>query len=525
MAVWTLPLAAALTALSPPVMSVLAFGQAADGDGPQLLGAALLGLAVGIPAYGGFLLMTRAAYALGDSRTPALASLGSAILGAAGMVVAGQVADGSTRLALVGGAHSLAYAAGGVWLVLRLHPRVGMVLGMRLLRPLGLAIVLGLAAWAAMEAWSPDGRLAVLVALAVIGAAGAALYVAGLRALGAMPGRADRPPSGGRLMPLWRATAAIVVVAAALAFGAPPAADAAPAPGRLLVLTLPALGWEELYRGDTPALDELLDGSAVGALSVRDVLPVTDAGDGYATLSAGTRASGALAEGQVLEPDEDYFGTPAGAVFERNTGVRMTDGLVAFGSPALVRRNESLDYGAEIGALGDALAAASVPRAAIANADGQGLLEGPEFIRTAAIAMIDHEGTVPAGSGLHRAPGGLARRTLRRPPRRGRRGGRLRRRVGRCGRGAGGGLRPRGGPIGTCGLRPRPPRGGAARGPASHGLAHRAADLRRPGAGLGARRGAVPRRGVGPPDGGGDARAGDRARAAASPGAPVAPGS
>ena len=69
------------------------------------------GLAIGIPAYGGFLLMTRAAYALGDSRTPAIASLGSAIVGAAGMVVAGQVADGSTRLALIGGAHSVAYAA------------------------------------------------------------------------------------------------------------------------------------------------------------------------------------------------------------------------------------------------------------------------------------------------------------------------------------------------------------------------------------------------------------------------------
>jgi putative peptidoglycan lipid II flippase len=189
MAVGTLPLAAALTALSAPVMSVLAFGQAAEGDGPELLGAALLGLAVGIPAYGGFLLMTRAAYALGDSRTPALASLGSAIVGALGMLVAGQVADGSTRLALVGGAHTLAYVVGGLWLVVGMHARVGSLFGLRLLRPLALAVGLGLAAWGAMEQWSPEGRVAVLVALAVIGGVGAALYVAGLRALGALPGR------------------------------------------------------------------------------------------------------------------------------------------------------------------------------------------------------------------------------------------------------------------------------------------------------------------------------------------------
>lgn len=188
MAVGTLPLAAALTALSAPVMSVLAFGQAAEGDGPQLLGAALVGLAVGIPVYGGFLLMTRAAYAIGDSRTPALASLGSALLGAFGMVVAAQVADGASRLALIGGAHSLAYAVGGIWLVERLRPRVGSVLGIALLRPLALSVVLGLAAWVAMEAWSPEGRVAVVAALAVIGGVGAVLYVAGLRALGALPG-------------------------------------------------------------------------------------------------------------------------------------------------------------------------------------------------------------------------------------------------------------------------------------------------------------------------------------------------
>lgn len=56
---------------------------------------------------------------------------------------------------------------------------------------------------------------------------------------------------------------------------------------RVLVLSLPTLEWGELYGGDTPALDGLLDGAAVGALSVRDVLPETDAADGYATLSAG----------------------------------------------------------------------------------------------------------------------------------------------------------------------------------------------------------------------------------------------
>jgi hypothetical protein len=194
-----------------------------------------------------------------------------------------------------------------------------------------------------------------------------------------------------------RVLAAVAVLATGLVLGAPPASGA-PEPNRVLVLSLPGLSWDELYRGDTPALDRLLDDSAVAALSVRDVLPVTDAGDGYATLSAGTRARGVYADGQVLEPDEDFFGTPAGAVFKRNTGVTATTGLVAFGYPALVRRNDGLDYGAEVGALGEALRVAGVPRAAIANADGQGLLEGPAFIRTAGNALIDAHGTVPGGA-------------------------------------------------------------------------------------------------------------------------------
>lgn len=171
-----------------------------------------------------------------------------------------------------------------------------------------------------------------------------------------------------------------------------------PRPRRVLVLSVPGLSWDELYRGDTPALDSLIDDAAVAALSVRNVLPETSAGDGYAAMSAGSRARGVFAEGQVLEPDEDFFGTPAGAVYARNTGVTMEDGLVAFGFPSLDARNERLDYGAEVGALGQALADAGVPRSVIANADGQGLLDEPAFNRGAAIALIDRAGVVPRGA-------------------------------------------------------------------------------------------------------------------------------
>jgi putative peptidoglycan lipid II flippase len=186
----TLPVAAALVAFSLPVMQVLAFGEAGRADGPELLGAALAGLAAGIPVYGGFLLMTRAAYAIGDSRSPALAALGSAIAGAVAMAVAGAAVDGPARLAAIGLAHSGAYLLGLVWLAVVLRPAVGSVVGLGQLRPVVLAVGLGGAAWAAISAWSPDGRGMTLVAMSVLAIAGGALYVGGLRVVDALPGRA-----------------------------------------------------------------------------------------------------------------------------------------------------------------------------------------------------------------------------------------------------------------------------------------------------------------------------------------------
>ena len=189
LAVSTLPIAALLTALSAPVMAVLAFGEAADGRGPELLGAALLGLAVGVPAYGGFLLLTRVAYALGDSRTPALTSIGTAVLGAAGMLLASVTVEGADRLVLIGLAHTGAHALGAVVLAARLRREAGMAWHSAQLRPAALAVAAGALAWLGMDAWSPSGRGPTLLALVVLGSAAVAAYAGGLIASGGLPPR------------------------------------------------------------------------------------------------------------------------------------------------------------------------------------------------------------------------------------------------------------------------------------------------------------------------------------------------
>jgi putative peptidoglycan lipid II flippase len=190
MAATTLPIGALLTALSLPVMGVLAFGEASHGDGPQLLGAALGGLAIGIPAYGGFLLLTSASYALGDSRTPAIAALGSAVLGTAGMLVAGVALDGPGRLWAIAGAHTGAQLIAMVWLARQLRPTVGGLLSTTQARALGAAVTVAVGAWLLERGIQPHGRLSTLGLVAVLTTFALGLYGLALRAMHALPPRA-----------------------------------------------------------------------------------------------------------------------------------------------------------------------------------------------------------------------------------------------------------------------------------------------------------------------------------------------
>jgi putative peptidoglycan lipid II flippase len=158
MVVLVVPVSVAGVVLAPPVMEVLAFGQTSD-EGGRLIGWALAGLAAGLLPYGAFLLFVRAHYALGVGRTPAVAALWSAALGAAGMALAGVWLDGEARLAGMGAAHSLSYVVGACWLGTRLSRRTGESLRPASLgRNLVLSGVLGALGMVAVAALDLTGR-------------------------------------------------------------------------------------------------------------------------------------------------------------------------------------------------------------------------------------------------------------------------------------------------------------------------------------------------------------------------------
>ena len=190
------------------------------------------------------------------------------------------------------------------------------------------------------------------------------------------------------------------LAATALVTGLPDAAAAETAPRaeRVFVFSLPTVSWAEANDFDLPHLAALLDESAIGGLSTRAVDRRTTAGDGYTTLNAGTRADGAPEfDGLGFEVGEPYLGEPAEEIFTRRTGTPVDSGLFTMALPALEDSNDALDFGAEVGALGDALREGDAHPAVIATADGTNEEARTVYARQAVIGLMDSEGLVPGG--------------------------------------------------------------------------------------------------------------------------------
>lgn len=186
MALLVLPVSALLAALALPAMRAVSFGETA-GDGVGLLAAALSTMAIGLLPYGAFLLLARAYYALGDSRTPGVTALVGAVAGVAVMGLGAAASDGWARVAWLGAGHSIAYVVGAAVLLAGLSRRVGGYVGPEgLLRTTAVAALVGLGAWVAgREVLDGDpGRAVDLLGVAAISLAAAAAVAAGLWALG-----------------------------------------------------------------------------------------------------------------------------------------------------------------------------------------------------------------------------------------------------------------------------------------------------------------------------------------------------
>ncbi|MGZ8735015.1 MAG: hypothetical protein ACXW1M_07490 [Acidimicrobiia bacterium] len=180
--------------------------------------------------------------------------------------------------------------------------------------------------------------------------------------------------------------------------GGPPTVE------RVLILSLPGVGWSDLDDDQTPNLDALFRRSAIANLSTRAPTLPTDLAAGYATLGAGDKAVGASspADGEAFGVDEQFSGGSADDAFTRRTGRAAGRGIVHLGIAAITTANRNSLWDAGLGALGDALARDGYSRAVVANADidPAELLEptlGSPRHREAALALVEPGGTLPAG--------------------------------------------------------------------------------------------------------------------------------
>lgn len=179
----------------------------------------------------------------------------------------------------------------------------------------------------------------------------------------------------------------------------PVAADAADEDpvGKVLLISVPGLTWTEVRDHDLPAIDALLDESALADMAPRGVSPRATPGAAYLTISAGSRAtSDPVVDGQQLVLDEQAGGSSAGEIFQRRTGVEPDGSYVALAWPTLERVNARQPYDAELGLLADTLAEAGLGVEAIGNADGTDSV-GMSYERQVGLAAATGNGVIPAG--------------------------------------------------------------------------------------------------------------------------------
>jgi putative peptidoglycan lipid II flippase len=180
------PATAVLVALAHPLVSLLRLGNL-NAAGAGLVARVLAAYALGLGGYAGFQLLTRASYALDDTRTPTLVNAVVAAAGSGLMVLLFALAAGDDRVVVVGLAHSLVMTGASVAVLATLRRRLGRwcVPLAGLLRASVCALAAGGLARVLADALPSGGRSGAALTLVVAGGGATLVYLAGQWGLGA----------------------------------------------------------------------------------------------------------------------------------------------------------------------------------------------------------------------------------------------------------------------------------------------------------------------------------------------------
>ncbi|WP_432837275.1 hypothetical protein [Dactylosporangium sp. CA-092794] len=190
----------------------------------------------------------------------------------------------------------------------------------------------------------------------------------------------------------------------------PAAAPAAPTADYVIVVGVAGLRWDDVTAADTPAMWQLAQEGAIGALSVRSARRITCAGDGWLTLGSGNFA--VYTPGSVT-PTCPHLNVTIDR--DANGGASLPD------EGDIVARNRGLHWGAQPGALAEGVRCTSAigPGAALAAARPYGRVDrysdnlDAGLLSACALSLVDlgeiaGDDPVARAADAHRADAALA---------------------------------------------------------------------------------------------------------------------
>lgn len=197
--------------------------------------------------------------------------------------------------------------------------------------------------------------------------------------------------------------------------------SASAAPHQLILIGVTGLRWSDVRPRTTPNLWRLASTSSLANLSGRTVLPYTCAADGWLTLGAGVRAR---MPASAADPPM-CASTPPQLIRSPTSGSADTAAAATVADVSAINRyNEPFHYSAQVGVLGDLLAARGVcatavgPGAALALARSSGgiprYLAAPDDATTALLAacpltVVDSGGLPTDAAGTRNGAADAAR--------------------------------------------------------------------------------------------------------------------
>ncbi|MGY6499676.1 MAG: lipid II flippase MurJ [Acidimicrobiales bacterium] len=179
------PASVVVAALARPVIETVRLGNL-DGAGADLVALAVASYMAGLLGFAAFFLLTRASYALGDTRTPTLVNLSATAVGILSLVVVATLVEGSAVLVALGLVHAGVVTVAALVLYSRLRRRLGPVTILpTVLRTVLLGAASGAAAWAVVAVVGHDTRPVAALAVALAAVVAAGVHLVGSRLIGA----------------------------------------------------------------------------------------------------------------------------------------------------------------------------------------------------------------------------------------------------------------------------------------------------------------------------------------------------